>query len=163
MNHIWSPWRMDYIMNHDRAVECVFCRAARQKAGPENLVVYRAQESFVILNRYPYTSGHVMVVPFVHVASLDELSNQARAEMMELAAQSVTLLREAYQPQGFNIGVNMGEAAGAGIADHIHLHVVPRWMGDTNFMSSVGQTRVLPGSIDESYQRIRQEWEKMCK
>src|SRR5512142_1835256 len=127
MNVIWSPWRMDYIMNHDAAAECVFCKAVQQEDGLENLVVFRGNLAFVILNRYPYTSGHVMVVPYAHVASLELLSPEARSEMIELANLAIGKLRQAYQPQGFNLGVNMGEFAGAGIVDHVHLHVVPRW------------------------------------
>src|SRR5512138_2649393 len=142
MNYLWSPWRMDYIMNHERAAECVFCKAVQQEDGPDNLVVFRGQTAYVILNRYPYTSGHLMVIPYAHVASLEDLSPQERGEIMELTNRSLGVLRQAYRPQGFNLGVNMGEAAGAGIIGHVHLHVVPRWGGDTNFMSAVGGTRV---------------------
>ncbi len=145
-------------MNHDVAAECVFCKAVQQEDGPENLVVFRGHVAYVILNRYPYTSGHVMVVPYAHVASLEALTVEARSEIIELATRCIQVLRRAYQPQGFNLGVNMGEAAGAGIVDHVHLHVVPRWGGDTNFMSSVGGTRVLPESIEDSYYRIRRNW-----
>ncbi len=147
-------------MNHERAAECVFCKAVQQEDGPENLVVYRGQLAFVILNRYPYTSGHVMVVPYAHVASLEALTAQARNEIMELATEATRVLGQVYLPQGFNLGINMGEAAGAGIVDHVHLHVVPRWAGDTNFMSAVAATRVLPESIEDGYLRIREQWER---
>ncbi len=163
MDHIWSPWRMDYIMNHEQSGECVFCKALQQENGLENLIVYRGKEAFVILNRYPYTSGHVMIVPNAHVASLEDLPVQARAELMELATQAVHVLTEVYHPQGFNLGINMGEVAGAGIANHIHLHVVPRWAGDTNFMTAVGASRVLPETLEDTYARIHQEWEKLAK
>ncbi len=158
MHYIWSPWRMDYIMNHDAAAECVFCKAVQREDGLENLVVFRGQLAYVILNRYPYTSGHVMVVPYAHVASLEALTAEARSEIMELATRCIQVLRRAYQPEGFNLGVNMGDVAGAGIVDHVHLHVVPRWGGDTNFMSSVGGTRVLPESIEDGYYRISRNW-----
>jgi ATP adenylyltransferase len=158
MNYIWSPWRMDYIMNHVQGADCIFCKAVEQEDGPENLVVFRGKLAYVILNRYPYTSGHVMVVPYAHVASLEDLPPQARSEIMELATEAILVLRPAYRPEGFNLGVNLGEAAGAGILGHVHLHVVPRWGGDTNFMSSVGGTRILPESIEDSYVRIRSQW-----
>jgi len=150
---------MEYIMNQERVAECIFCKVVQQEDGPGNLVVYRGTAAYVILNRYPYTSGHVMVVPYAHQASLEDLSAEGRSEMMELATRSIQILRIAYHPQGFNIGVNMGAVAGAGIVDHVHLHVVPRWGGDTNFMSSVGGTRILPESIEDSYFRIRRQWE----
>jgi ATP adenylyltransferase len=146
-------------MNHDRSADCVFCKAAlQQHDDPENLVIFRDQLAFVILNRFPYTSGHMMVVPYDHVPSLELLSAQTRAEMMELANQAVQVLRVIYHPEGFNLGINMGEVAGAGIVDHVHLHVVPRWGGDTNFMSSVAATRVLPESLEDSFIRIREAW-----
>ncbi len=147
-------------MNHERAAECVFCKAVQQEDGPDNLVVFRGQTAYVILNRYPYTSGHLMVIPYAHVASLEDLSPQERSEIMELTNRSLGVLRRAYHPQGFNLGVNMGEAAGAGIIGHVHLHVVPRWGGDTNFMSAVGGTRVLPENVEDSYIRIRRYWEE---
>jgi ATP adenylyltransferase len=158
MKQLWSPWRMNYIMNHDKDEDCVFCQALKQEDNQENLVFFRGPESFLILNRYPYTSGHVMVVPYTHLAQLEDLPASTRAEMIELAAQAVQVLRALYTPDGFNLGINMGEAAGAGIASHIHLHVVPRWAGDTNFMSSLAQTRVLPENLSDSYRRIRTKW-----
>lgn len=160
MEHIWSPWRMDYIMNHDRAADCVFCSVLRSSDDVANLIVCRGEQAFVILNRYPYTSGHLMVVPFAHVATLDALGPSVRAELIELANHAALVLSAVYQPQGFNFGINMGEAAGAGIANHIHLHIVPRWAGDTNFMSSVAATRVLPEHLEDTCVRIRAQWEK---
>lgn len=161
MDHIWSPWRMDYIMNHDRPAECVFCAAALAEEDQENLVIWRCRETFLILNRYPYTSGHVMVVPYAHVASLEALTPDTRAEMIEMANLAVQVLRAVYHPQGFNVGINIGEAAGAGIASHLHLHIVPRWAGDSNFMSAIADTRVLPESLKDSYERILHMWAQM--
>jgi ATP adenylyltransferase len=158
MNHLWSPWRMTYIENHDSEEGCVFCNALAEVDGPENLIVFRGEKAFVILNRYPYTSGHVMVVPFAHQPSLEQLKPETRAEMMELTTRCIQMLRQAYNPQAFNIGANIGEPAGAGVADHVHIHIVPRWTGDTNFMSSLAGTRVLPEALEESYQRISQGW-----
>lgn len=160
MKRLWSPWRMKYIAEEKNKEECVFCVEPRQPDGVKNLIVYRGEQAYVILNRYPYTSGHLMVVPFDHLSSLEQLRPQVRAEMMELVADCLQVLRVAYQPEGFNVGVNIGEAAGAGILDHVHLHVVPRWTGDTNFMSALGETRVLPESLEESYQRLKTAWER---
>jgi ATP adenylyltransferase len=141
--------------DHSKAEGCVFCAAQAQPDGPENLVAYRGKHSFVIMNLYPYTSGHLMVVPYAHKATLEDLDPATRGEMMELAARCMTVLREIYHPQGFNMGANIGEAAGAGILDHVHVHVVPRWVGDTNFMSSLAGTRVLPEIVQDTYERVR--------
>ena len=159
MKYLWSPWRMAYIQKHNKEEGCVFCEALSMTDGPDNLILYRGQESFVILNRYPYTSGHLMVVPYKHVSSLEGLEAETRAELMELAAGIMTVLGKEYNAQGFNMGINVGEAAGAGIVEHVHLHVVPRWTGDTNFMSSLGETRVLPETLEETYQRLKKAWE----
>lgn len=148
-------------MNHNKDADCIFCLALQQEDGVDNLVVARCSEAFIILNRYPYTSGHLMVVPYAHCAALEELPAPARSEIMELTAQAVVVLRDLYKPDGFNLGMNVGEAAGAGVAFHVHMHIVPRWAGDTNFMSSLAQTRVLPESLEDSYRRIRGCWEKL--
>jgi ATP adenylyltransferase len=159
MKYLWSPWRMAYIQKHNKEEGCVFCEALGMTDGPDNLILYRGKESFVILNRYPYTSGHLMVVPYKHDASLEGLEAGTRAELMELAARIMMVLSKEYHAQGFNMGINVGEAAGAGIIEHVHLHVVPRWTGDTNFMSSLGETRVLPETLEETYQRLKKAWE----
>lgn len=152
---------MTYIQGQKTEPGCVFCNAASVQDGIENLIVWRGSEAFVILNRYPYTSGHVMVVPFAHYPALEPLGAAARAEMMELTTFALRVLQQVYWPQGFNVGINLGAAAGAGIAEHVHLHIVPRWQGDTNFMSSVAQTRVLPESLEETYRRIKQAWDEL--
>ncbi|HEY6072979.1 MAG TPA: HIT domain-containing protein, partial [Anaerolineales bacterium] len=121
-----------------------------------NLIAYRGKQAYVILNLYPYTSGHLMVVPFDHKATLEELDAATRAEMMELSTRCMSVLRELYHPQGFNMGVNIGEAAGAGVIGHVHIHIVPRWVGDTNFMSATAATRVLPEMLEDTYQRVHQ-------
>jgi ATP adenylyltransferase len=156
--HIWSPWRMKYIENHEKKAGCVFCLALEQEDGPENLILFRARHAFIILNRFPYTTGHLMVVPFAHQPGLDLLDTATRGEMMELVTLASLNLEKAYQPGGFNIGINIGAAAGAGVADHIHMHVVPRWMGDANFMSTLGGTRVLPELIEDTYNRLKTGW-----
>jgi ATP adenylyltransferase len=149
---------MAYIEKSKNEEGCVFCSALERPDGPQNLIVYRGQRAFVILNRYPYTSGHLMVVPNVHKPSLEALDPESRAEIMELANECIQVLRRVYNPEGFNLGINLGEPAGAGITDHVHMHVVPRWMGDTNFMSSLSDTRVLPELLEDTWRRVREGW-----
>lgn len=161
MKHLWSPWRMKYIEKHEKEDGCVFCNQTAKTDGEDNLIAFRGKLAFVILNRYPYTSGHLMVVPFEHKPNIEELDSKTRAEMMELTSQSMTVLRNLYSPQGFNMGANIGEAAGAGIAAHVHIHIVPRWNGDTNFMSSLGETRVLPESLEDTFKRVRDGFRKI--
>lgn len=159
MRHIWSPWRMEYIENHSKEEGCIFCKLQAMKDGPENLILQRAKLAFVILNRYPYTSGHVMIVPFTHTPDLEGLSPAERAEMMELTARATGVLRRLYGTGAFNVGVNLGEAAGAGVKEHVHIHVVPRWVGDTNFMSTLADTRVLPESLEDTWKRLKAGFE----
>jgi len=149
---------MQYIQSSKSTQGCIFCNALTESDDLANLVVVRGQRAFVILNRYPYTTGHIMVVPIDHMPSLEKLDPPSRAEIMELAARFIQVLEAVYHPQGFNVGVNIGEAAGAGITDHVHMHVVPRWLGDTNFMSAVGMTRVLPETLEDTYQRLKKGW-----
>jgi ATP adenylyltransferase len=146
---------MEYIESN-KEDGCVFCSAQEKEDGVENLIAYRGERAYVILNRYPYTSGHLMVIPFVHKPNLEELDVATRAEMMELTSRCTAVLKSLYKSQGFNIGLNMGEAAGAGVKEHVHIHIVPRWIGDTNFMSSVGGTRVLPEALEETYRRVKE-------
>lgn len=160
MKHLWSPWRMTYIQSHKQEEECAFCTELARPDSPENLIVFRGRRAFVILNRYPYTSGHLMTVPYKHYSSLDALDVETRTEMMELANQAIQVLQGVYHPSGFNLGINLGEAAGAGITEHVHMHVVARWPGDTNFMSSLAETRILPEALEDTYRRVRAEWEK---
>lgn len=134
----------------------MFCNAHAKKDSEKNLIAFRGERAFIILNLYPYTSGHLMVVPFKHAATLEDLDSATRAEMMELTSQSMTILRKVYNPQAFNMGANIGEAAGAGVPGHVHIHIVPRWGGDTNFMSTLGETRILPESLEDTYKRVRE-------
>ena len=154
MNHIWSPWRMEYIESN-KEEGCVFCSAQERQDSAENLIAFRGERAYVILNRYPYTSGHLMVVPLDHKPNFESLDAPTRAEMMELTSRCMTVLRKVYHPEAFNMGANIGESAGAGIKSHVHIHIVPRWQGDTNFMTVVGDTRVLPEAIEITYQRVR--------
>jgi ATP adenylyltransferase len=149
---------MKYIQKQEPPNGCVFCLAAAQKNDAENLVIKRAKHAFAILNRYPYTSGHLMVVPYMHVSSIEDLEPETRQEMIELVNQSMIVLRRVYQPEAFNLGANIGAAAGAGIAEHVHMHVVPRWKGDTNFMTAISGTRILPEDLGDTYRRIHEQW-----
>ena len=158
MNYLWSPWRMEYILSPKSGEGCIFCEGLKQEDGPENLIICRSTQAFVMLNRFPYTSGHLMIVPNDHRPSLELLDAGARLEIMDLSARAIEVLNTLYTPQGYNLGMNIGNAAGAGISEHVHLHVVPRWVGDTNFMSSVSQTRVLPELLEETYRRVREAW-----
>ncbi|OQB85047.1 MAG: AP-4-A phosphorylase [Chloroflexi bacterium ADurb.Bin120] len=161
MNHIWTPWRMKYIQGDAAERACAFCLAAEREDGQENLVFHRGENLFMILNRYPYTSGHMMCVPFLHVSKLDDLTSEARCELMELVAKAVRVLSDVYKPEGFNVGMNLGSVAGAGIADHLHMHIVPRWGGDTSFISILSGTRVVPESLEVTYQKVKEAWERV--
>jgi ATP adenylyltransferase len=151
---------MKYILEHDQHEGCVFCQAAEAETDTaDNLVFYRGEGLFMILNRYPYTSGHIMCVPYVHVHQLQDLPKAVRNELMDLVCKALEVLQSVYEPEGFNVGLNLGEVAGAGITDHLHMHIVPRWGGDTNFMSAVSHTRVLPESLPETYRRGKSAWD----
>lgn len=161
MRYLFSPWRMKYIRRNTEHVDgCIFCLYPQEDQDEKNLIVYRGKLAFVILNRYPYTSGHLMVVPYVHQPNFEVLDTETRSEIMELMTYSIQVLRRVYSPGGFNVGANIGTAAGAGIAPHVHFHIVPRWVGDTNFMSAAGNTRVLPEMLGDTYRRIRKSWDK---
>lgn len=163
MEHLWAPWRMAYIEGNSEEQGCIFCNRLAQDDDSENLILHRADRCFVILNRFPYTNGHLMAVPVAHVDSLEELSDADQAALIHMTSRAISVLRRAYGPDGFNVGVNIGEAAGAGIADHVHIHIVPRWSGDANFMASTAATRVLPESLDDSYQRLREAWQQQFR
>lgn len=158
MKRLWASWRMKYITKATKETGCIFCNALARSDNEENLIVVRGERAFVILNKFPYTSGHLMVAPLAHSPSLEELDPATRAEMMELSTRSMTILRKVYKPQAFNLGANIGEAAGAGVPGHVHMHIVPRWNGDTNFMSAVGGVRVLPEDLVDTYRRVTQAW-----
>jgi ATP adenylyltransferase len=150
MDRLWTPWRLAYVTTASKeAPGCVFC-AAQADPGPESLVVYRGATCFVILNLYPYNNGHLMVVPARHVGRLAGLTTAELEELMHLTRAVECALDEHYQPHGFNMGLNLGKSAGAGVLDHLHMHVVPRWNGDTNFMTVVGETRVLPETLADT-------------
>lgn len=147
-------------MSHEHKDGCIFCEALQLPDSPENLIVYRGKKAFVILNRYPYTNGHLMVVPIAHIPSIEMLDQETCIELMKLITTSVKVLRAVYSPQGFNIGTNIGDVAGAGVASHAHFHIVPRWAGDTNFMTTTGMVRVLPEELCQTYERVIKAWKE---
>jgi ATP adenylyltransferase len=155
MDYLWTPWRYAYVSNAEKVAGCVFCEAAKSTDDEKSRIVYRGKLCFVILNTYPYTPGHVMIVPYEHLDELRKLPPGAANEMMAMSQRMEDVLRELYCPDGVNLGMNIGKAAGAGIAGHIHMHVLPRWVADANFMSVVGETRVLPETLDETWRRMR--------
>jgi len=163
MDRLWSPWRARYIASGVDAQNdaCVFCLIANDREHDEsNFVLHRAQHCFVLLNLYPYISGHLMVVPYLHTSEFDSAAKEITDEMMDLTKRAQTALREVYSPAGFNMGMNLGAAAGAGIADHLHIHLLPRWGGDTNFMTTVGETRVLPEDLPTTYSKLRDKFSR---
>jgi ATP adenylyltransferase len=155
VEHLWSPWRLAYVTASDRAEGCIFCQAVLDEAIDHPLVVYRGETCFVILNLYPYNNGHLMIVTKRHIGSLAAAAPEELRELMELTRRAEIALAEAYNPHGMNMGLNLGRPAGAGVLDHIHIHVVPRWNGDTNYMTVVGSVRVLPEGLDETVRRLR--------
>ncbi len=154
MEHLWSPWRLEYL-TAPKADGCIFCRAAESDDDRQNLVLLRGERAFLILNRFPYNNGHFMVVPFAHVPSLEALDAATLTEMMLLLNRGLAALRTAMRPDGFNVGANLGRVAGAGVEDHVHIHAVPRWAGDTNFMPIVGDTRVVPETWTQTYDNLK--------
>jgi ATP adenylyltransferase len=155
MDYLWTPWRYQYVSKTWDDGVCIFCSAHQSADDERTLVVHRAAHNFIILNRYPYTSGHLMVVPYQHVATLLDLSDDTLMEMNQLARRCEKYLRAVYHPDGLNLGMNIGKSAGAGIAGHLHLHVLPRWTGDTNFMTVVAETRVAPEALETTFQKLR--------
>jgi ATP adenylyltransferase len=158
MEFIWSPWRYDYLASSGKKPSsCVFCLDQDPSHDAERLVVYRGSLNFIILNLFPYTSGHVMVAPYAHLDAIVSATPEQLTEMMQLAQRTISVLQKLYRPEGYNLGMNVGTAAGAGIREHFHLHVVPRWAGDANFMSVTGETRVLPEELHVTYTRMKAE------
>jgi ATP adenylyltransferase len=159
MDHLWTPWRMTYLTQGSAGDgDCVFCAKVKSADDAANHVLYRGQTCFVTLNLFPYNNGHLMVVPYRHIPALDALEDDELADLMRVTQQAMRVLRAAFNPQGFNIGINQGQVAGAGIAAHLHQHIVPRWGGDTNFTSVIGETRVIPEWIDQTYLRLSEVW-----
>jgi ATP adenylyltransferase len=163
LEQLWSPWRMEYILG-ERQEGCVFCDALAAAPSEDRgyLILHRGVHSCVIMNLFPYNNGHLMVVPYVHQGTFEELQSEALLEVMVLVNKCVSTLREAMNAEGFNVGVNLGKIAGAGISEHVHMHVVPRWVGDTNFITTVGGVRCIPESLQNSYDKLKAVWDNEC-
>jgi ATP adenylyltransferase len=160
---LWAPWRMEYILSFkdDEKQRCILCDRYPKKNDRKNLILHRGAYSFVIMNRFPYNSGHLMIVPYKHSGNLQDFTNDENQELMEFIQLSQKALIEVMKPQGFNIGMNLGRVGGAGVEDHLHWHIVPRWNGDTNFMPVIGDTKVISEALDKTYDKLKAEFEKM--
>jgi len=157
MKNIWAPWRMEYIQM-TKPKGCILCEKPEEDNDTENYILYRGDKNFIILNSYPYTPGHLLVAPYRHIASLEELTDEERHEHFDIVSRSIKVLRREFAPQGFNLGINIGKAAGAGIEEHVHTHIVPRWQGDTNFMTVIPDIRVVPEALADTYQKLKGEF-----
>ncbi len=155
MDYLWTPWRYRYVTDAAKDDRCIFCDALAMQDDTKSLILHRGGKNFIILNRFPYTTGHVMIVPFAHVGELSGCDAATLAEMMQLAQRVQAALAANYQPEGYNLGMNLGRCAGAGVTGHLHLHVLPRWTGDTNFMTAVGETRMEPEDLATTYDKLR--------
>jgi ATP adenylyltransferase len=160
MDYLWTPWRYRYVSDAGKSDRCVFCEtpALQPSQDREHLLLYRGGLNYVLMNLFPYTTGHCMVIPYAHVADLDDVTPETLAEMMELAGKVKKALEACYHPDGYNLGMNVGQCAGAGLADHIHLHVLPRWIGDSSFMTAVSETRILPEDLLTTYDKLLSHW-----
>ncbi len=163
MQQLWAPWRMKYIKADDKSEGegCIFCFKPQEDRDRDNLILFRSTLTFVIMNLYPYNNGHLMIVPFQHVPDLNSLRPETLQDLMQTTQKAITALRQTMNPDGFNLGINLGRVAGAGIDDHVHMHVVPRWNGDTNFMPVIGDTKVMPEYIADTYDRLLGEFKKL--
>lgn len=155
MEIIWTPWRYEYVNSVDEREGCIFCDKSKAENDRENLVVFRGERCFAILNLFPYTTGHIMIAPYEHADTIEKLDPETLTEMMVVAQRSVSAIRDAFGPEGFNLGINISRVAGAGIEDHVHLHLVPRWAGDNNFMAVIAETRVLPRTLDDVWLALK--------
>jgi ATP adenylyltransferase len=157
MKHIWAPWRVAYI-RAEKPKNCIFCDKPKEDNDNENRILFRGKFNFVMMNNYPYNPGHLMVIPYRHISSIEELNDVERLEHAQITANCIAILKKVFHPAGFNTGMNLGKVAGAGIEEHIHSHVVPRWQGDTNFMPVIGDVRVIPEAVDDTYRKLKVEF-----
>ena len=162
MENLWAPWRIDYILGI-KPLECIFCSISKENRDEENLILFRGNDQFLVMNTFPYNNGHLMIVPYRHTSSLEGWSSEEQQEMMQLADLAISLLKKTIRPDGFNLGINMGQVAGAGIVDHVHLHIVPRWNGDTNFMPVLADTRVISEHLKATYNKLVKTLDEMQK
>ena len=159
MKRLWSPWRLEYILS-EKSAGCIFCEKIAENNDQANYILHRGEKCYVMLNLYPYNNGHLMVIPYQHVPSPEQLEEDVLTEMMLMVSKGLQALRRAMNPDGFNVGINVGKAAGAGLEEHVHIHVVPRWKADTNFMPVFSHTRVIPELMDDTYQKLKAAWEE---
>lgn len=155
MKRLWAPWRMEYILS-EKESKCLFCEKLKQEKDEDNYILFRGKRCLVMLNAYPYNNGHLMIAPYRHLDSVENLKNDEAKEMMEILSRMITLLKRVLRPEGFNVGMNLGSVAGAGIVDHLHLHVVPRWKGDTSFMPLISNTKIISESLRKTYQKLKE-------
>ncbi len=160
MDYLWTPWRYHYVSKGAGNLGCIFCEALKRNNDAETLILFRGQHNFILLNRFPYTTGHSMIAPFAHVGELDQAPIETLSEMMLLAQRLERAFAELYKPDGYNLGMNLGRVAGAGVADHLHLHVLPRWTGDTSFMTTVGEARLEPEDLATTYAKLKPFFQK---
>ena len=156
---LWAPWRLEYITDASKNEGCIFCQKSKEKDDKANLIVHRGKTAFVIMNKYPYNNGHLLIVPFKHTDEMSSLNDEEKLELFDLLRYAQDVLKEVMKPQGFNIGMNLGRLAGAGIIDHIHFHIVPRWGGDTNFMPIVGHTKVISEALEQTWEKLKRAFE----
>lgn len=154
--NLWAPWRMEYILGN-KEKECIFCTKTKENEDKKNLILYRGERNYIIMNKYPYNNGHLMIVPYRHTSEFESLNDAESLELMHLVSRSIQALKAAIHPEGFNVGVNIGKIAGAGIEEHLHFHVVPRWAADTNFMPVVGQTKVISEGLWQTFEKIKEK------
>lgn len=162
MNVLWAPWRMAYVKNARKPAKCIFCVKPKERRDAENLLLHRGRHGLVMMNLFPYNSGHLLVAPYLHVKSLDQLPDEAALDLLHLTTLSLKALRAELKPEGFNLGINLGRVAGAGIEAHVHLHIVPRWNGDTNFMPLFAETRVMPEHLQATYRKLRAQFSRLA-
>lgn len=160
MDRLWTPWRYAYVSKAKPSGGCMFCEKARSEADREDYIIHRAERNFILLNIYPYNNGHVMIAPYEHAPTLEQVAEETVAEMMRLARRMESVLRRIYHPGGMNLGMNIGACAGAGVASHIHMHVLPRWAGDVSFMTTVGETRVVPEALPATWEKLRRAFQE---
>jgi ATP adenylyltransferase len=154
MEHLYAPWRSSYLLSKRKDKKCIFCSKFKEKRDKKNFILLRGENCFALLNLYPYNDGHLMIAPNRHLADPDKLRDEEWSELQEMSRLSLRVLKEVFHPEGFNVGMNLGKAAGAGIAEHLHLHVVPRWTGDTNFLPVIGKSKVISQNLSEVYRKL---------
>jgi ATP adenylyltransferase len=163
MDRLWAPWRMRYIVNNNNSVGCVLCNEVEKNDDRKNYILFRGTHSFVIMNLYPYNNGHLLIVPYTHESDIDKLPEEELGDLMKVTQASVKILKQALSPDGFNVGINIGKSAGAGIPEHLHVQIVPRWNGDTSYITVFDNTRVMPELLDETYELLKQYFERLKK